>query len=350
MKSASLRAIVGALCGKRVLTIGDVMLDEYIWGRVSRISPEAPVPVVAVERVSYMAGGAANAANNVIGLGGDALLCGVIGDDDSGRKVAGILAAERLVLDGLVVDSQRPTTLKTRIVAQNQYVVRADRETRQPIGQITQDALWRFISRMLPVADVCLISDYGKGVITGSLCQETITLARQLEKPVVVDPKGTDYAKYKGATVLTPNKAEAALAVNAEINTEEDILRVGRLLLDKIECQAVAITRGEEGVSLIERNGFTISIPALSRPVHEVTGAGDTVVATLSLALAAGNSLVVAAYLGNCAAGVVVGKMGTERVSPAELLSALEEASSTLFLNTSDELALLQAAIGTTLL
>ena len=325
-----LREIVSLFPGKRILVLGDVMLDEYIWGKVSRISPEAPVPVVEIQRVTYVPGGAANVANNIVSLGGAAYLCGVIGNDEPGQRLVNIFSANGVVADGIVVDPSRPTTLKTRIVAQGQHVVRADWESREPVREGIRDALWQYISETMGIIDVCLISDYNKGVTVASLLSETIELARSLGKPMVVDPKGSDYSKYRGATVVTPNKLEAGQAVNREITTEEDLVYAGQVLLDRLGSEAVLITRGEEGMSLFEREGLVAHVPALARAVYDVTGAGDTVVATLALALAAGANLLEGAYLANYAAGVVVGKVGTATVTPGELRRAIQENSGEL--------------------
>ena len=319
-----LTQIISQFAGKRVLVLGDVMLDKYIWGRVSRISPEAPVPIVEVEREECIPGGAANVANNIAALGGVALLCGVIGDDAPGQKLRSLFSSNGIVAEGLVVDGRRPTTLKTRIVAHNQHVVRVDHETKEAIHEDTRKSLEQYVLGCLETADACLISDYNKGVADRSLLQATIGLARKAGKPVIVDPKGMDFSKYRRATMVCPNKSEAERAVNGEIANEQDLVRIGQTLLSELESEAVLVTLGGQGMCLFETEGRHAHIPAVAQEVYDVTGAGDTVVATLALALATAAKPLEATYLANYAAGIVVGKVGTATVAVRELLSAIE--------------------------
>ena len=318
--STTLRDIVARFPGKKVLVLGDVMLDEYIWGRVTRISPEAPVPVVEVERVSYMPGGAANVAMNIASLEGKVYLAGVVGADEAGERLRALFVSNGVNIDGLKVDTNRPTTVKTRVIAHDQQVVRVDRERRESIAESIVQELLAYILDTAASVDVLLISDYAKGVTVPDLLHRAIAVAREYGKPVVVDPKGRDFSKYRGATVITPNRLEAAAAVNGEITDEASLVYVGQALLHRLGCEAVLITRGEEGMSLFERNGSVTHLPAAAREVYDVTGAGDTVVASLSLALAAGGSIELCAKIANHAAGIVVGKLGTAIVGKNELI------------------------------
>ncbi len=311
--------IISQFEGKKILVLGDVMLDQYIVGKVSRISPEAPVPVVAMQKVFYSPGGAANVAMNVSCLGGKAYLAGLIGDDQEGEQLKHTFVSNGINIEGLIVDPERPTTSKTRIVAHNQQIVRIDREATHLISDAVMQELLVYSLRILDVVDIVLISDYAKGIAVPSLLKEVIRQAREQGKRVVVDPKGRDYSRYRGATVVTPNKQEAGQAVNREVIDEESLRYAGYTLLKELECEAILITRGEEGMSLFQDNGDVTHLPAAAREVYDVTGAGDTVVATLSLALATGAGWVDCARIANCAAGIVVGKVGTATVSIQEL-------------------------------
>jgi rfaE bifunctional protein kinase chain/domain len=317
--------IVSRFEDKKVLVLGDVMLDEYIVGRVSRISPEAPVPVVACQKVFYSPGGAANVSMNISGLGGKAYLVGLVGDDREGEQLKNTFVNNGINIEGVMVDPGRPTTLKTRIVAQGQHLVRVDRESPDPISDATVQNLISYALGILDDVDVVLISDYAKGVTVPTLLQEIIQQAKTLKKPVVVGPKGHDYAKYRGATVVIPNKKEAGEATNSVVKDEEGLVRAGHKLLTDLACEAVLITRGEEGMSLFQGNGDVIHVPTVAQQVYDVTGAGDTVVATLSLALAAGAGWVNGAQIANHAAGIVVGKTGTAVVLGNELESVLRD-------------------------
>ena len=308
------------LRGTRVLVVGDAMLDEYVWGEVRRVSPEAPVTVVEMRRRTWVPGGAANAAANVVSLGGRAWLAAVVGRDPQAGWLTAVLGQHGVDVSGLVVDGRRPTTLKTRIVAHSQQVVRVDTETRAPLPAAVERRLLAWVERRLPRADACVLSDYGKGVVSRRVAERLIAVARRAGTPVVVDPKGTDYTKYRGATLVTPNLAEAERAVNREIAGERDVLAVGRRLLEMLDGSAVLITRGAQGMSLFRRGAAVVHIPAVARHVFDVTGAGDTVVGVLALALGAGVSLDDGARLANLAADLVVGKFGTATVSARELV------------------------------
>lgn len=321
MKDKSLPNILSKFPGKCVLIVGDVMLDEYIWGEVRRISPEAPVPVVELRRRTYAPGGAANVAANVASLGGRAILAGVVGKDIQADLLREALSHYSIEGDGLLTDPDRPTTTKTRVIAHNQQVVRVDCEVRVSLSPEMEEALRGWVRPRLREANALVLSDYGKGVVTPRLAEEVIRLAKDAGKPVVVDPKGRDYRKYRGATVVTPNIQEARLALNHLLNPPEDLIELGQQLLALLEGSAVLITRGPEGMTLFQPNHQPVHIPAVARYVYDVTGAGDTVVATLALALAAGARLEQAARLANAAAGIKVSKVGTATVELRELMA-----------------------------
>lgn len=313
------RQIISCFAEKNVLVVGDVMLDQYMWGQVSRISPEAPVPIVEVDRVTFTPGGAANVACNVASLGGRAYLVGVVGDDEEGRYLRQFFADNGVLTEGLLTERERATTLKTRIIAHSQQIVRVDRERKEAISDPLSQLVLDHVCRVLADIHILVVSDYAKGLLTPALLRSVIASARREGKAVLVDPKGRDYSGYKGATAIMPNQQEAGQAVNGEITDESSLLSTGRTLLRQLECEAVLITRGEEGMSLFEKTGRITHLPTFSRTVYDVTGAGDTVVATLSLALAAGASFVESATLANHAAGIVVGKVGTATVTSGEL-------------------------------
>jgi D-beta-D-heptose 7-phosphate kinase/D-beta-D-heptose 1-phosphate adenosyltransferase len=315
-------ALLASMRGRRVLVLGDVMLDEFVWGRVSRISPEAPVPVVAVTGQSFHVGGAGNVAANVRSLGGGAVLAGVVGRDAAGDRVREALLAagveERLVsLPGV-----RPTTVKTRIVAHSQQVVRADREDASDVPARAREALVECVRRELPSCGALVVSDYQKGVVTPALLGRVLPLARRHRVPVLVDPKVRHFRLYRGVAVVTPNQLETEQVTGLRLQEARGLEAAGRRVLALLACRAVLVTRGEHGMSLFERARPPLHVPTAAREVFDVTGAGDTVVATMALAVAAGASLPEAAVLANCAAGVVVGKVGTAQATPEEVLQA----------------------------
>ncbi len=317
------RRLLSAMRGKRVLVVGDVMLDEFVWGKVARISPEAPVPVVEVTRESFHLGGACNVASNVQDLQGRGVVVGMVGRDAAGAKVRQALA-DSGIEDGLLEDETRPTTVKTRIIAHHQQVVRTDREQAEDIGSTLEDAMLANIRSALSGCRALILSDYQKGVLTPRLMKALLALARRAGVPVLVDPKVRHFALYKRVAVITPNQAEAEQASGLRIRNDQDLERAGRSILKTLGCGAVLITRGEHGMSLFPKDAGTVHIPTTAREVYDVTGAGDTVIATLGLALAAGASLAQSAVLANYAAGVVVGKLGTATASPLEVLAAVE--------------------------
>jgi D-glycero-beta-D-manno-heptose-7-phosphate kinase len=309
--------------GKRIVVLGDVMLDEFIWGRVRRISPEAPVPVVEVERQTLALGGAGNVVSNLVALGASPAPLGIVGDDSDAERLRSAFEQLGVSTAGLVVDAARPTTLKMRIIAHSQQVVRADRESRAVIAEEIEDQLVaRFLSQ-IETADAVVVSDYNKGLLTKRLLARTLGRARERDLIVCLDPKLRSFLDYQPVTVITPNNQEAAEAAGIVIEDENSLFEAGRKLLGSIDCRAVLITRGEEGMTLFTDGGEVTHIPTVAREVYDVTGAGDTVIATLALALAADASLVEAAMLANHAAGVVVGKVGTATVTREELLATV---------------------------
>lgn len=316
------RALLRAMRGRKVLVAGDVMLDQFLWGKVARISPEAPVPVVEIASETFHLGGAANVAGNVRALGGEAVVAGVVGDDAAGTRVRAALD-EAGIQDALAVaDGTRPTTVKTRIIAHHQQVVRADREVAEDIGAQTERGLLERVREALPSCQAVILSDYHKGVVTAGLVKAILSLARRRGLPVLVDPKVGHFAFYRGAFLVTPNQGEAEEATGVRIRGDADLLEAGRRILRRLRCRAALITRGEHGMSLFEQDRRPVHIPTAAREVFDVTGAGDTVIATIGLALGAGASLAEAARLANVAAGVVVGKLGTATASPDEVLAA----------------------------
>lgn len=309
----------------RVLVIGDVMLDRYLWGTVSRISPEAPVPVILLEKTTSTAGGAANVAANVASLGAQPFLVGVIGADEGGRDLPAVLARCDVSADFLVKLDNRPTTTKTRIVAHSQHVVRVDDEHATDLSNEQAEILRNKIAEILPKSDVVILSDYAKGCLCENVLTETIETARRLKKPVLVDPKGRDYLKYRGATLLTPNKGEAAAASGVDITDDFSCKKAGEKLLAEIELDSLLVTLGEDGMRLFEKNKDSRHFGAVARKVYDVTGAGDTVIATLAIALGAGADLADAAQIANAAAGLAVEQVGTAAVKLNALSEQLKE-------------------------
>ncbi len=322
LSASRARTLLRALAGRRVLVLGDVMLDEFLWGRAARLSPEAPVPVVEITRESSHLGGAANVAANVRALGGEAVLCGVVGADRGAREIG--LALNEVGIRAVLVTAQdRPTTRKTRIVAQHQQVVRTDRECTDAIDAATRSLLLEGVRRALPHCGALIVSDYQKGVVGPELMRAVLRLARRRNVPVLVDPKVRHFELFKGVRLITPNQLEAEQATGMLIRSQDDLLAAGARILELLQCEAALITRGEHGLSLFEREKPAAHVPATAREVFDVTGAGDTVIATLGLALAAGIGLPEAAALANHAAGVVVAKLGTATATPEEVLAAV---------------------------
>lgn len=311
------------LAGQRILVAGDFMLDEYIWGEVERISPEAPVPVVNVHRETKVLGGAGNVVNNLVGLEAQVTVLGLVGQDNAGATLTAELQRLGVETSCLIGEPQRQTTRKTRVIGGNQQVVRIDREDRQPAAAGFCQEVQRRLPDLLSGLAAIVLSDYGKGVLTDALLDTLISAGREHGLPVVVDPKGRDYSRYQRATIITPNRKEAAEAVGYPLLKRKDVLQAGRDLCQRCQTDAVLITLGGEGMVLVPARGPVQEIPAQAREVFDVSGAGDTVVAVLALGLARWRDPLLAAKLANLAAGVVVGKVGTAPILRSELALAL---------------------------
>jgi len=309
------------------LILGDVMLDEYLWGNVNRISPEAPVPVVEIVDESLKLGGAANVALNVQTLGDVPVLVGVVGKDKNGERLKEILANSRILSQGIFADQTRQTTFKTRIIAHSQQVVRADRETTEELSSDLTFRLVDFIKKKIKEEKISalLISDYGKGVISLNLLKEVISLAKENNIFISIDPKETHFMNYKRVSLITPNHSEAGFAYGKRIKDEISLEEVGWGLLEKLEVESLLITRGEKGMSLFEKNRTLTHFPTVTREVYDITGAGDTVISAFTCAFAAGASFKEAALISNHAAGIVVGELGTAQVTKEELYQDLKD-------------------------
>ncbi len=307
-----LDAIASAAEGERILILGDVMLDRYLWGNVSRISPEAPVPIVDVDRESMRLGGAANVAHNVLSLKGKPELVAVVGEDVAADRIRHELSRVSVSVDGLVVDPNRRTSLKTRIVARGQHVVRADQEDRREIDGTVADAVMSRVLSRLDGLKAVIISDYGKGVVTGKLLESLLPEARERGIPVCVDPKDTHFNAYMGVSVVTPNQYEAAEVLGYKLRDEDAVSRAGWDILERLGASCALITRGEAGMSLFERESKRrTDFPVVAKRVYDVTGAGDTVVSGYAVALAGGAEPREAALVATHAAGLVVSEVGT---------------------------------------
>jgi D-beta-D-heptose 7-phosphate kinase/D-beta-D-heptose 1-phosphate adenosyltransferase len=331
MNGERLQHILKKFRDVKILVIGDVIVDHFVWGTVSRISPEAPVPVVNVGKEELLLGGSANVLRNIVSLGGSGGLCGMIGSDAMGKEFLHLLEELPASTAGLVA-GKRPTTVKTRVVAQGQQVVRFDREeTGVPAGE-TLNRLLAYLEAHLSHFDAVIVSDYAKGVINEELMarlhQLLATIRRQEKRPfpLIVDPKPSNLHRFLGATIITPNNHEAEIMSGMVIADERSLPAAARHICEEIDCGAVLITRGEAGMALWQEDGTLVTIPTTAKEVYDVTGAGDTVAATLALGLATGCSTEEAAVLANYAAGIVVGKVGTACVSSRELQATLAAA------------------------
>lgn len=320
-----LRSAINRFQDINVLVIGDIIVDHFIWGSVSRISPEAPVPVVNVTGENLLLGGSANVLHNLYSLGARAAICGIIGRDYMGEHLRKLLTELDSPLIGVIETADRPTTQKTRIVAQSQQVVRFDREKTRPLSRETQNQLNNFINSEIENFDVVIISDYAKGVINSELMDYLRSrLASAAKKiPIIVDPKPGHLQYFKNASIITPNNHEAELMSGREIHDKDSLRRAAAILQEMLQCEAVLVTRGEKGMALQEKGKDIFNIPTVAKEVYDVTGAGDTVIACLALGLAAGLGYSAAATLANFAAGIVVGKVGTATASKEELLKVI---------------------------
>lgn len=315
--------LLGEFTAQRGLVLGDVMLDRFVYGSVGRISPEAPIPVMAIERHADMPGGAGNVARNLGALGAHSTIVGVIGKDSWGASLTAEFANVPNVYARLISDPSRQTTVKTRYVAEGQQMLRADRENVAPLSADTQRRLLEAYEGALSDADVVIISDYGKGVCSDSVVRTAITMARSAGKPVIVDPKSKSFAKYSGATLIKPNQAELYAASGRDCATDEQVESAARQIIEQGECDMLVVTRGKDGMSIVARDLPAMHLRTAAREVFDVSGAGDTVAATLALALASGAGIGEACSLANLAAGIVVGKRGTAVVSTDEIHAAL---------------------------
>jgi D-beta-D-heptose 7-phosphate kinase/D-beta-D-heptose 1-phosphate adenosyltransferase len=333
-----LKKIVNRFPKARILVVGDLILDEYVWGKAERLSPEAPVPVVWADSLTHVPGGAANVANNIRALDGKVSLVGLLGDDDKAGLLRKELSARGIDISGLSVQKGRHTTVKTRVIAGHQQIVRVDWEHTDPLPQEAVRRIFNHIKSRLNDFDAIVIEDYGKGVINMQLLQGLVMLARENNKIVTVDPKEDHFQYYRGVSAITPNRKELANAVrNLKIKDTRNLFRVtdDRLLTQKdidgaadqimqyLELEALLLTMGENGMKLFQRNGEAVHIPTVAQEVFDVSGAGDTVIGTFTLALCAGATKLEAAHIANHAAGIVVGKIGTATTSRKELLERL---------------------------
>lgn len=325
MNIGDLKKIADRFDQVSILIIGDVMLDEFVETRVARISPEAPVPVAEVVSETFKPGGAANVINNITALGGKVIPVGIIGKDSDGQKLVELLRSEVDTSDGcILVDPERATTVKTRIMCDGHQIVRVDRERTTPLSPQQTERIVDFVLEKTSQVDGFVISDYDKGVVTSRLLEGVIPPTRKHEKPVVVDPKTEHFLDYKGVKVVVPNLKEASEGTGIRYVNETSVINMGQWMLTHLECDSVLITRGKDGMSLFEKEGMVTHIPTLAREVYDVTGAGDTVTSIVAMALAAGAPVLHAAILANCAASIVVSKVGTAALTREELLSRID--------------------------
>lgn len=320
-----IKQVIANFKNANVLVIGDLILDEFLWGDVSRISPEAPVPVVWVRRESFMPGGASNVANNLRSLGARTFVAGIIGDDERGAILKGELEQKGIDVNGIMTDDSRPTTLKTRVVAQHQQVVRIDKENVNALSDAMISRIINYTRKVIDNIDAVIIEDYGKGVITPKLLKAIVPLAKSRNKIISVDPKEENLKYYQGISLITPNNHEASKAVGFEIKDDATLKKAGAAMLKKFKCKIALITLGEHGMAVFQKNNPMKHIPTVAQEVFDVSGAGDTVIACYTLALAAGASPVQAAHISNCAAGIVVGKVGIAVVTPDELAERIRK-------------------------
>jgi D-beta-D-heptose 7-phosphate kinase/D-beta-D-heptose 1-phosphate adenosyltransferase len=315
--------IVSKFAGIRVLVVGDVMLDRYWWGDVNRISPEAPVPVVRLNRTTLAPGGAANVAANISGLGALPTLIGMVGADGEGEELCRMLEDISISTNGIIRVATRNTTVKTRLLAHNQQIARVDQESVEELSAEEEKVVMDLVHLEMGETDAVILSDYAKGLLSRSLMEKVIAAANQKGVPVVIDPKGREYSKYKGATILTPNRREAALACNLDDTGKPVVAEAGDRLLRELELSAALITEGEDGMTLFRNGNEPAHFPACAREVYDSTGAGDTVIATLAVGLGAGLPMEHVAELANIAAGIVVEHVGTVAVNINDLAASL---------------------------
>ena len=325
IKPERIEKIIANIGKAKILILGDIMLDEYLYGDVGRISPEAPVPVVDIKEERLKLGGAANVANNISTLGDEPILLGTVGEDDASIKLSQLLKNCNITRDFLINDSERRTTIKTRIIAQSQQIVRADREDTKDISEnIEKIVLTRFRS-VVDKINAIIISDYGKGVITASLLEKVIPACKENNVFIAVDPKESHFFNYKDVSVVTPNHHEAGFVAGHRIVNENDLKIVSRILLDKLQAESLLITRGSKGMALFTADDQVDYFPTVARKVFDVTGAGDTVISVFVSAVTAGATLKEAAIISNCAAGAVVREIGTATITSKKLTQEFKD-------------------------
>ncbi|MFH1767785.1 MAG: D-glycero-beta-D-manno-heptose-7-phosphate kinase [Candidatus Omnitrophota bacterium] len=324
IKSRALKKIIPKFKDKRILVVGDLILDQYIFGDVGRISPEAPVPVVWAKRENYLGGGTANVGMNIIDLDAKVSLCGVIGDDHCGKVLFSLIKNKKIDTSLVVKDKSRPTTLKTRIIAQHQQVVRVDWESVEEISLEVCDAVLRKVKKNIDNFDGVIIEDYGKGMVNPYIVEEIVKLCKKKGKIITVDPKEGHFDYYEGVTALTPNLKEAEYAAGLKVKNSNEIELLGNVVMEKLKPKALLVTLGEDGMRIFQADNNSYHIPTTALEVFDVTGAGDTVIAVFTLALASGASFLNAAVLANFAAGIVVGKLGASTTHPEELLETID--------------------------
>jgi rfaE bifunctional protein kinase chain/domain len=308
------------MVGRRIAVIGDIMLDRYLWGRVNRLSPEAPVPVIDLDDDQARLGGASNVARNVHALGGEPILVGVVGDDASGRLVTDLIRQGGFSPEGVLIDESRPTTVKTRIIAHSQHVARIDRESRAPLRPETVATVVDFLSSRLGSIDGVIFEDYNKGVIGPELIRKVGLLAAGRGIPITVDPKFENFFEFNGVTVFKPNKAEVEEALGRKLTSASDVEDAGKALLGRIDVANILMTLGDQGMTLFEKDGGVFHVPTKARHVADVSGAGDTVIATLTMALLGGATVREASSLANFSGGIVCGYVGIVPIDKEELL------------------------------
>ncbi|MFC1556322.1 D-glycero-beta-D-manno-heptose-7-phosphate kinase [candidate division KSB1 bacterium] len=324
IKEDRLKQLLKNCHGKNIAVIGDIMVDRYIWGKVSRISPEAPVPVVEVNEEFSRIGGAGNVANNILSLGGNPLLFGIIGKDHAGKELISRMEIKGLDPVGLVEDEARPTTVKTRIIAHNQHVVRADFESKERISKTIEKNLLKQLKEEIGRLDGIILQDYNKGVLTRKVIREVIDMSGNYDFPITVDPKFNHFFEYKGVDLFKPNIIETQNALGFALDSEESVLKAGRELLERLKCEHVLITRGSAGMSLFSKDGYEGRVTTKAKEIADVSGAGDTVISTLTMILAAGGDVREASSIANHAAGVVVGEVGIVAIEPQKIMESFK--------------------------
>jgi D-beta-D-heptose 7-phosphate kinase/D-beta-D-heptose 1-phosphate adenosyltransferase len=309
-----------------ILVVGDTMIDKFVWGKVSRISPEAPVPVLEVTMETEVPGGAANVASNVTALGGRVFIVTVIGEDIAGKSLISMFSKRKINSNYLILDPSRPTIVKTRIIAASQQILRVDKEVKGFFERFIELKIVANIEELIPKVNAVIISDYGKGILSSKVLKKTISLAKNYRVPITVDPKIDHFKKYKRVTLITPNEKEAIDGMSAKsVKTDEDAIVLGKKILRTLCSDSVLITRGEKGMLLFQSNNKVVNIPTRAKEVYDVTGAGDTVISAMTLALAAKADFISAAEIANFAAGIVVGKLGTATINLQELKKTITD-------------------------